>query len=116
MVGIDGPLFYVPFPLLGSNCVPLLILLTPILCWCFVKHHAMQVYGGELFVYVVPCLTEVQMESCLRNKLRFFSLPPSPILPDEKRNTSLNYGFYHVSEGGNTELLLQNCFTLHIGW
>ena len=23
-----------------------LILLTPVLSWCFVKHHAIQVYGG----------------------------------------------------------------------
>jgi hypothetical protein len=46
MVGIDDLLFYVPIPLLGSNSVLLLILLTPVFSWCFVKHHAMQVYGG----------------------------------------------------------------------
>jgi len=41
--------------------------------------------------------------------------PPPSVLPNE-RYTSLNYDFYHVCESGNTELLLQNCFTLHIGW
>ena len=30
--------------------------------------------------------------------------------------TILNYDCCHVCEGGNTELLFQNCFTLHIGW
>ena len=85
------------------------------LSWCFVKHHAMHMWVGgvELFVYLVTCLTKVQMESCLRG---FFYLFFFNLLLTCMKVTLVGIIITLMCEGGNTELLLQNCFTLHIGW
>jgi hypothetical protein len=54
----------------------------------------MWVGGVELFVYLVTCLTKVQMESCLRGFFYLFFFKFASYLYESY--TSWNYNYSHV--------------------
>lgn len=80
------------------------------LSWCFVKHHAMHVCVGRGTVCLPNNLLNKSTNGILFEGF-FFNL-----LLTCMKATLVGIMIALVCEGGNTELLLQNCFTLHIGW